>query len=109
MMTFTFAGYAQEDTKVLTLDDENKLIKAEIYHENGELSQTGYYTLDGKLHGEWFSYCDQGNKLVSAVYENGKKVGKWFYWNGDNLHEVDYQQNIIASSTTWNKDVYVKN
>ena len=72
-----------EDTKVLTLDKENKLIKVEIYHDNGELSQTGFYTLDGKLHGEWFSYCDQGNKLVSAVYENGKKVGKWFYWNGN--------------------------
>ena len=27
MMTFAFAGYAQEDTKVLTLDKENKLIE----------------------------------------------------------------------------------
>jgi antitoxin component YwqK of YwqJK toxin-antitoxin module len=92
--------YAQKE-RTLKLNKEKDLIEVVYYHDNGEISQTGYYTKDGKLHGNWFSYCQEGNKIVSAKYDNGKKVGKWFYWNDDKLTEVDYNDNIIASVNKW--------
>ena len=37
-----------------------------------------------------------------AEYNNGKKTGKWFFWNEDSLKEVNYEDNRIAKVTTWN-------
>lgn len=86
----------------LELSENAKVIEVIYYHDNGVISQTGTYTLDGKLQGEWFSYDTEGNKTVAANYDNGKKVGTWFYWNDDILKEVDYHQNAIAKVTQWN-------
>lgn len=84
------------------------MIDVVYYHENGEVSQTGSYTVEGKLQGDWLSYDENGKKIASATYENGKKVGKWFFWNGDTLKEVDYSSNAIASVNEWsNKNAIV--
>ena len=92
--------YAQEKRE-LKLNKDKSLIEVTYFHENGEVSQTGFYTVEGKLHGEWLSFCQEGNKLVSAKYDNGKKVGKWFYWSGNTLKEVDYSNNAITSVNEW--------
>ena len=92
--------YAQKE-RTLKFDKEKNLIEVTYFHDNGEVSQTGYYTEEGKLHGEWLSFCKEGNKLVSAKYDNGKKVGKWFYWSGNTLKEVDYSNNAIANVNEW--------
>lgn len=99
MLCVGFA-YAQKE-RDLSLNTDKDLIEVVYYHDNGTISQTGYYTKEGKLHGEWFTYCKEGNKLVSAKYDNGKKVGKWFYWNNDTLTEVDYSDNSIANVNKW--------
>ena len=93
-------SFAQKE-RILQLDKEAELIEVVYYHDNGEVSQTGFYTLDGKVHGDWFSYCPEGKKLVSAQYENGHKVGKWFFWMGDVLKEVDYQKGKIVAVHNW--------
>ena len=86
------------------------LIEVVYYHDNGKISQTGFYTKEGKLHGDWYSYNQEGNKIVSAKYDEGKKVGKWFYWNGNTLREVDYTSNTIASINEWtNKNALASN
>ncbi|WP_299128224.1 nicotinic acid mononucleotide adenyltransferase [uncultured Winogradskyella sp.] len=92
--------YAQKERE-LKLNKDKNLIEVTYYYDNGEVSQTGYYTVDGKLHGEWLSFCEEGNKLVSAKYDEGKKVGKWFYWSGNTLKEVDYSNNAITSVNQW--------
>lgn len=99
MLCVGFA-YAQKD-RTLKLNQETNLIEVIYYHDNGKVSQTGFYTNEGKLHGEWYSYCQEGKKIVSAKYDNGKKEGKWFYWSGDKLKEVDYSNNKIASVNEW--------
>ena len=81
----------------LKLNENTNLIDVTYYHDNGVVSQTGAYTLDGKLQGKWLSFNVQGEKTVSANYDNGNKVGKWFYWNNETLKEVDYSNNTIAS------------
>ena len=47
--------------KYVLVDD---LIEATLYHENGALAQTGFYTKDNKLQGEWVSYDANGQKLA---------------------------------------------
>lgn len=100
------ASFSQEK-RDLKLNEKAEVIEVTYYHDNGVISQTGAYTLDGKLQGEWFSYDKEGNKIVEANYDNGKKVGTWFYWNMDTLKEVDYRQNAIAKVVQWNEKTSV--
>jgi len=90
------SSFAQKE-RVLKLNKEKNLIEVVYYHDNGEVSQTGTYTLDGKLQGQWLSFDAEGNKTVLANYDNGKKVGKWFYWTKETVKEVDYSTNVIAN------------
>lgn len=77
------------------------LIEAVIYHDNGIIAQTGYYTKDNKLEGEWISYDVQGNKTAEANYNNGVKVGTWMFYNGTEKKEVTYKDARIAEVKTW--------
>ena len=99
-LMISVVSFAQQE-RTLKLNEETSLIEVTYYHDNGVVSQTGFYTTDGKLQGEWLSFNTEGKKLVSANYDNGKKVGKWFYWNDKTLKEVDYTQNAIASVNEW--------
>ena len=107
LLVFTSMSFAQNE-RTLTYNEDTNLIDVVYYHDNGKISQTGSYTVEGKLHGEWLSYCEEGNKIVSAKYDKGQKVDKWFYWSGTTLKEVDYSNNAIASVNEWsNKEVIV--
>ncbi|MDC0009277.1 nicotinic acid mononucleotide adenyltransferase [Winogradskyella sp.] len=101
-LLFSIVSFAQQERK-LELNKDTNLIDVTYYHDNGAVSQTGTYTLDGKLQGEWLSYDIDGNKNIAANYDNGKKVGKWFYWTDKTLTEVDYTNNAIASINEWQK------
>ncbi len=87
--------FAQQKRDLKHNKDTN-LIEVVYYHDNGVVSQTGAYTTDGKLHGEWLSFNAEGKKTISAKYNEGKKVGKWYYWTDGVVKEVDYNANVIA-------------
>ena len=93
----TVVAFAQDKQKrELKLNKETNLIEVVYYHDNGVVSQKGTYTLDGKLHGEWLSYNEEGKKTVSANYDNGKKVGKWIYWIDGEKKVVNYNDNVAS-------------
>lgn len=92
IMLCTMAG-AQEINP--TFEKHGELIKGTFYYEDGSIKQEGTYK-NGKLHGQWVSYGQDGEKNALAQYEEGNKTGKWFFWNDDLLTEVDYNKNIIA-------------
>ncbi len=96
----TVVSFAQQK-RDLVLNKDTNLIEVVYYHDNGVVSQTGFYNPDGKLHGNWLSFSKEGNKIVSAHYDNGKKVDKWFYWNESTLKEIDYENNAIVSVNVW--------
>ena len=102
-LLFSIVSFAQQERK-LELNKDTNLIDVTYYHDNGVVSQTGTYTLDGKLQGEWLSYDIDGNKNIAANYDNGKKVGKWFYWTDKTLKEVDYTNNAIVNVNEWKRD-----
>jgi antitoxin component YwqK of YwqJK toxin-antitoxin module len=93
----TVVSFAQEKQKrELKLNEDTNLIEVVYYHDNGVVSQTGTYTVDGKLQGEWLSFDTAGKKTVSANYDNGKKVGKWIYWIDGEIKEVNYTNNVAS-------------
>ncbi len=105
VLVFGFATIqAQEKIKKNTYIQKGDLIEAVLYFDNGEVSQTGFYTKEGKLTGEWVSYNQQGEKTATAQYDNGAKVGKWFFWDNDTLREVDYKNSRIIAVNTWKND-----
>jgi hypothetical protein len=95
IVLFVTVAFAQKD-RTLTLNKDTNLIEVVYYHDHDVVSQTGTYTAEGKLQGEWLSFDTAGKKVVSGNYENGKKVGKWFYYSDETIKEVDYSANAIA-------------
>lgn len=93
-------SFSQEN-RTIDFNKDKNLYEVVYFHDNGNISQTGYYTKDGQLQGNWFSYCQEGNKVVSAKYDKGVKVGKWFFWENNTLREVDYKDNVITNVNTW--------
>ncbi len=92
-MIFATAMHAQDVEP--TFEQKGELIKGTYYYEDGNIRQEGTYK-NGKLHGEWVSYKQNGEKNAIAKYEEGIKTGKWFFWSDDILTEVDYSDNRIA-------------
>jgi hypothetical protein len=92
---FTSLAFCQKE-RTLTLNEETNLIDVVYYHDNGEVSQTGSYTTDGKLQGQWLSFNDKGEKIVTAYYKEGKKVKKWVYIIDGKIKEVDYSKNVAS-------------
>lgn len=91
---------AQENNIKKELKKKGDLIEATFYYESGEVAQKGFYK-NGKLHGEWIAFDQNGNKKAIGKYAAGIKTGKWFFWDGDLLSEVDFQENRIASVNKW--------
>ncbi len=96
ILSLSVSMNAQKE-RVLTLNTETNLIDVIYYHDNGEVSQTGSYTADGKLEGEWLSFNEEGEKTVTAYYKEGKKVGKWIYVIEGKIKEVNYSKGSPSS------------
>lgn len=101
LLLFTFlitvVSFAQDKQKRdLKLNKETNLIDVVYYHDDGTVSQTGSFTTDGKLHGKWLSFNTAGEKIVSANYDNGKKVGKWIHWIEGKKKVVNYDNNVAS-------------
>ena len=105
MLSVSF-GYAQEnkEAKLEKIGDSTYIT---YFHDNGEISQTGMFNAEGKVHGEWKMYDVAGKKIALGSYDNGKKVGKWFFWEGESLKEVDYIDSRIVSINQWDSKTKV--
>ncbi|MEK6152656.1 nicotinic acid mononucleotide adenyltransferase [Flavobacteriaceae bacterium 3-367] len=95
VLLISATSFAQKE-KTLVLNEDTNLIEATYYHENGEISQKGTFNLARKLHGEWASFNEKGEKIAMGSYENGVKTGKWFFWTDGIVKEVEYNNNAIA-------------
>lgn len=89
----------EEEQRDLVLN--NGLIEATLYHDSGAVAQTGYYTKDGKLQGEWVSYDVNGKVTAQAYYYKGAKVGTWTFYQNDTMKKVSYTDSKIAKVETW--------
>lgn len=113
MMCVAFVSAQDEQISVKEGNKKYKvkgdLVEVTIYHDNGQIEQHGFFK-NKKLHGTWESYDSKGNKLAIANYENGKKIGKWLFWDKSTLKEVDYVDFKIVSVNEWkDKTLIVSN
>ncbi|MFW2347334.1 MAG: toxin-antitoxin system YwqK family antitoxin [Wenyingzhuangia sp.] len=69
-------SYSQNDIKIIKQGD---LFKVTYFHSNGNISQTGFIDADKRMQGTWISYTPTGNKNSTGEYNNGKKIGTWYF------------------------------
>jgi len=100
-LVFIASASMAQDNKKSTYVLDGDVIEATIFHDNGTVAQTGFFTPDNKLTGEWVSYDLNGNKTAVAQYNNGEKVGTWVFYQGDTKKEVSYDDSRIAKVKTW--------
>lgn len=98
-LIFTVVINAQDIKPVY--EQNGDMLKATYFHDNGAVSQEGHF-LNGKLHGEWKMFGEDGQKIAMGEYNQGKKTGKWFFWDDRTLKEVDFVDSKIANVTQWN-------
>ncbi len=103
IVLITSASLAQ-NSKKNTYFSDGDIIEATIYHDNGIVAQTGFYNKENKLTGEWVSYDLNGNKTAVAQYNNGEKVGTWYFFSKDNIKEVSYMDARISKVVSWKSD-----
>ena len=71
MLVVSGALFAQDDNAKHEVVDQ--MVKSTFYHDNGQVQQEGFYK-DGKVHGQWVSYDENGNKVAMGQYQNGMKM-----------------------------------
>ncbi len=96
LMLSAAMGYAQKDREA-KLNKETNLIEVTYFHEDGSVRQQGTFDLAGKLHGEWASFNEKGEKISLGTYYKGARTGTWYFWNNGNQKEVAFDNNTIAS------------
>lgn len=82
---------------------QNEVVKATYYYDNGQVSQEGTYK-NGKPHGTWVAYNEDGTRQSVGEYTDGKKTGKWLFWTGATLNEVAYSNSRVADVKKWSKE-----
>ncbi|MGA1029992.1 MAG: toxin-antitoxin system YwqK family antitoxin [Flavobacteriaceae bacterium] len=101
--------YAQENTPEKQLKKKGSNLEYVEYHSNGQIAQKGTIKAN-KLDGIWVSYSKAGEKLSQGHYTNGKKTGKWFFWNENGLIEADFNNNKLITAVSWdNRQTLAKN
>ena len=103
ILFITSASFSQSKTKN-TYILNGDVVKATIYHDNGMVAQTGFYNKENKLTGEWVSYDLNGNKTAVAQYNNGEKVGTWYFFTDRGIKEVSYMDARVAKVVNWKSD-----
>ena len=107
LMVFALSfAFAQGEKKPVMVKKGN-LTEVTYFHDNGVVEQQGTFNALGKLHGTWTSFDADGKKIAVGNYDNGKKVGKWFFWTDDMLREVDFLDSKIINVNEWNNKTKV--
>lgn len=93
---FTSFIYSQEDKnrKVVPVGD---MFEVTIYYDNGNIMQHGFLSKDLQLHASWESYYEDGRRKCYATYNEGAKVGIWYYWYDNKITKVEYENNSVIS------------
>ncbi len=78
-----------------TPDAENSYMAREvIYYENGNMKMDGYYNSDGKKHGKWTYWREDGKKWSEGYFTDGKddKMRRTWHENGAKHYEGRYDK-----------------
>lgn len=68
----------------------------EKQYSDGTL-KSDYEVKNGKIHGEYIEYHENGNVLIKGLYNNGSAEGEWieYYQNGVTLQVNHYNKDML--------------
>lgn len=101
-------SYSQEITND-TQQEDIGIYKATVFHDNGQVAQTGFITLDKKNHGIWKAYDTDGNLKSMGEYNNGEKVGVWVFWDTSIKDKFNYTKVEFGSGSKIDNVYYSNN
>lgn len=89
---------------------DGELVKVERFDNAGNLVEVGTYSKDGALEGKWMSYRADGSVKSIAYYSAGEKVGNWTHYDEfkNQIHQVSYEDGVIASAESVENNALVK-
>lgn len=66
-----------------------------MFHENGKKAAEGTYE-EGLKHGEWTFYYSNGNKTAEGAYQKGSKQGAWIEYDeqGKKISDLTYKDGV---------------
>ena len=91
-LSLTLVGQEKKNQKIEPVGD---LFEVTVYYDSGQIMQHGFLNKQNQLHASWESYYENGNRKCIATYDNGVKVGTWFYYYFDKKTKVVYDNNKI--------------
>ncbi len=93
----SLTAFSQEKNQKIVPVGE--LFEITIFYNNGNIMQKGFLNKDNKLHASWESFFENGDRKCVATYDNGIKVGVWYYWDLDGKKtKVIYKDNKVIST-----------
>ena len=102
MLLFGLSAYSQ--TIEVSDRNNNGILEFVKYSKDGIMVEKGNL-LNGKYHGNIYSYYTNGDIKSVSRFSNGVKEGTWklFNTNGDITHEIVYEDNrrVQASITRY--------
>jgi len=94
--------------KNIKIEQIGDLFDVTIYYDNEKIMQHGFLSKNKKLHASWESYNEDGSRACVATYNNGVKVGTWFYYDNGKKTKVIYDNNKIISVEKMDS-IYIEN
>lgn len=91
MIVETWENGQVKESRLYTHDSGQYVVK--LYHENGQLKETGLLLRREKLlkDGNWKTYYPNGIMKSYFQYANGEKTGRWIhYYQNGNILEISY-------------------
>jgi len=93
VLAFISLAFAQEVKP--KFEKQNDLVKATYYYDNGAVKEVGFFK-ENKLHAQWVTYNEAGEKITVAEYDMGKKVGTWYVISDNTVKELTYEDNKLV-------------
>lgn len=93
-------------TTLKSVTDMGKgLQKVTWYYENGVVAEEGFY-LNGKKHGTWTSFDENGKKAVVANWASDKKDGNFYimHSNGKVKYHIVYSNSKKVVASEWDEN-----
>ncbi|MBI1193132.1 MAG: hypothetical protein GC205_08155 [Bacteroidetes bacterium] len=93
-----------------SLDDNGKLsaiwfqmgpeeVQVIRFYANGQLQEVGNW-YQGRMHGSWAMWAENGHKVGEAHYSMGRKTGCWKLWSpeGEWQYDLLYDQDQLVDA-----------
>ena len=83
--------------------------ESKFWYKNGKVKKIQHYK-EGKLHGNFVEFYNNGKKFIQGSYSNYQPDGQWFFWNKNGLktEERFYKNNKLMEKTVFKYSFFSK-